>query len=74
MVIGPVKPDADPDPISRMYEDLRELKGIGDKSVTDASETIDEVLYGENGAWKGVLLEEIGDYALGLIHRVHNNL
>ena len=52
-VIGPVKPDADPNQISRMYKGLRELKGIGDKSVTDASETIDEVLYGENGAWKG---------------------
>jgi len=52
-VIGPVNSDADPDHISRMYEGLRELEGIGDKSVTDASETIDEVLYGENGAWKG---------------------
>ena len=52
-VIGPVKPDADPNQISRIYEGLRELEGIGDKSVTDASDTIDEVLYGENGAWKG---------------------
>jgi len=52
-VIGPVNSDADPDHISKIYEGLRELKGIGDKSVTDASETIDEVLYGENGAWKG---------------------
>lgn len=52
-VIGPVNSDADPDHISKIYEGLRELKGIGEKSVTDASETIDEVLYGENGAWKG---------------------
>lgn len=52
-VIGPVNSDADPDHISRIYEGLRELKGIGDNSVTNASETIDEVLYGENGAWKG---------------------
>lgn len=50
-VIGPVKSETAPDRISRMYEGLHELKGIGDKSVTDASET--KVLYGENGAWKG---------------------
>lgn len=39
-VIGPVKPDADPDRISRVYDGRRELEGIGKKSaisVTDAS-------------------------------------
>jgi len=52
-VIGPVKPDTDPDRISRVYEGLRELDGVGEHGITDASETIDEVLYGENGAWRG---------------------
>ena len=52
-VIGPVKPDTDPDHISRVYEGLRELDGAGEHGITDASTTIDEVLYGENGAWRG---------------------
>jgi phage terminase large subunit-like protein len=37
----------------RMYQELRKLHGIGPKGITDASTTLNEVLYGENGAWKG---------------------
>jgi predicted DNA-binding protein len=39
--------------LDRMYAALDKLEGIGDLDITDASTTIDEVLYGENGAWKG---------------------
>lgn len=36
-----------------MYRALKALDGAGGAGITDASTTIDEVLYGENGAWKG---------------------
>ena len=36
-----------------MYDVLKKLDGIGEKNVTDATETIDEVLYGKKGAWQG---------------------
>lgn len=39
--------------LDRLYEGLKQLDGIGDPSITDASTTIDEVLYGEQRAWKG---------------------
>ena len=39
--------------ILRTYQALDALDGIGDPTVTDASTTINEVLYGEHGAWKG---------------------
>lgn len=37
----------------RMYRAIDSLDGIGDSGITDASTTIDETLYGEQGAWKG---------------------
>jgi Arc/MetJ-type ribon-helix-helix transcriptional regulator len=37
----------------KMYAALERLRGIGKAGVTDASTTIDELLYGENGAWRG---------------------
>jgi hypothetical protein len=40
--------------IKRMYKGLFALKGVGKAGVTDASTTIDEELYGESGAWKGM--------------------
>jgi hypothetical protein len=39
--------------LKHMYEVLNQLEGIGPKGVTDASTTIDEVLYGEKGVWRG---------------------
>lgn len=39
--------------IDHMYNILKKLDGIGEKDITDASETIDEVLYGQKGAWRG---------------------
>lgn len=39
--------------IKHMYSVLKELDGIGGNEITDASTTIDEVLYGEKGAWRG---------------------
>jgi hypothetical protein len=39
--------------LKQMYTTLKELDGIGGAEITDASTTIDEVLYGEHGAWKG---------------------
>ncbi|PIR59227.1 MAG: hypothetical protein COU69_01420 [Candidatus Pacebacteria bacterium CG10_big_fil_rev_8_21_14_0_10_56_10] len=38
--------------IKHTYQVLKELDGIGGEDVTDASTTIDEVLYGEEGEWK----------------------
>ena len=40
--------------IKQMYKGLFALKGMGKTHITDASLTIDEELYGENGAWKGM--------------------
>jgi hypothetical protein len=37
----------------RIYGGLKRLKGSGSAGVTDASTTIDETLYGEQGAWQG---------------------
>ena len=39
--------------LERMYQALFALKGIIKEPMTDASTTIDETLYGENGVWKG---------------------
>ena len=39
--------------VQQMYTVLEELKGLGGEGIEDASSTIDEVLYGENGAWRG---------------------
>ena len=39
--------------LDRMYKVLKEMEGIGDPDITDASTTINETLYGENGAWRG---------------------
>lgn len=39
--------------IKHMYTVLKRNRGAGDKNITDASTTIDEVLYGKKGAWRG---------------------
>ena len=39
--------------LKQVYSGLQQLKGIGSKGDTDASRTIDETLYGEQGAWRG---------------------
>ena len=39
--------------LKRMYGNLMKLQGLGSKDVRDGSTTIDEVLYGEHGAWRG---------------------
>ena len=38
---------------SKMFAALRKWRGTGSPGVTDASQTIDETLYGANGSWKG---------------------
>ena len=45
-----------------MYDGLKRLKGVVKDPVTDASTTIDEVLYGENGAWRGTLPTDANPY------------
>lgn len=35
------------------YKVLRELDGVSQKQITNASEKINETLYGEQGAWRG---------------------
>jgi len=42
-----------PAELDALYAATRQVKGICKTPVNDASETIDEVLYGENGAWRG---------------------
>ncbi len=39
--------------LTRTYAALEKVKGISDANIQDASTTINETLYGENGAWKG---------------------
>jgi hypothetical protein len=39
--------------LRRMYAGLFSLQGMCKDPITDASTTIDEVLYGEHGAWRG---------------------
>jgi len=39
--------------LDRMYVALRKFQGGGSPGITDASTTIDETLYGDEGAWKG---------------------
>jgi hypothetical protein len=36
-----------------VYESLEKLKGIGKDTATDVSVTLNERLYGPEGAWKG---------------------
>jgi hypothetical protein len=36
-----------------LYAVMRSIEGICKDPIKDASSTIDEVLYGENGAWRG---------------------
>ena len=47
-----LKQDEYPD-LDRLYKAFEKMKGIAKEGVTDASTTIDEVLYGEEGAWRG---------------------
>lgn len=39
--------------LEKMYAALRKWQGSGSPDVTDASQTIDETLYGADGVWKG---------------------
>jgi predicted DNA-binding protein len=40
--------------LTKTYAALERVRGISDANVQDVSATINETLYGENGAWKGV--------------------
>jgi prevent-host-death family protein len=37
----------------QVYAGLARMEGIGDAQVKDGSTTVDKVLYGEQGAWRG---------------------
>jgi hypothetical protein len=39
--------------IQRTYEVLKEMRGMGEEGDAEASASIDELLYGEEGAWRG---------------------
>ena len=39
--------------LDKMYQGLFELSGMIKDPLVDASSTIDEVLYSENGTWRG---------------------
>lgn len=38
--------------LKRMYEALDKMRGLAKSNITEST-TIDVVLYGENGAWRG---------------------
>jgi hypothetical protein len=38
--------------LDKIYQALEKVRGIGPKGLTDTSTTINEILYGENGAWR----------------------
>jgi plasmid stability protein len=42
-----------PGDVLETYAALDRLEGIGDTDTIDASTMVDEVLYGEHGAWQG---------------------
>jgi hypothetical protein len=44
--------------LSRVYDVFRELDGIEGRGIDEASTMIDEVLYGEKGAWRGTIPDE----------------
>ena len=39
--------------LKQVYSGLQQLKGIGNRGDTNGSLTIDETLYGQQGAWRG---------------------
>ncbi len=39
--------------VKNAYKVFEKMEGIAKSNLTDASTTIDEVLYGEKGAWRG---------------------
>jgi predicted DNA-binding protein len=39
--------------LDKMYAAMEELMGIGTSGDPTVSESIDEILYGEHGAWRG---------------------
>jgi predicted DNA-binding protein len=39
--------------LEETYEAIWKMNGFINDPVTDASQTVDEVLYGEHGAWRG---------------------
>ncbi len=38
--------------LNELYAAMRDMRGICKDNVSDASITIDEVLYGESGVWR----------------------
>jgi plasmid stability protein len=39
--------------LQALYQGLKELEGAGKRGISDASTTIDEMLYGQKGVWRG---------------------
>ncbi len=39
--------------LDRVYRGLEQLQGIGSQDITDASTTINDLLYGHQGGWRG---------------------
>lgn len=39
--------------VRQLHQTLKEMDGAGGAGIADASTTIDELLYGDQGAWKG---------------------
>jgi plasmid stability protein len=48
--------------VKRMYQVLNELNGLGGVGLKDASSTIDEVLHGKQGAWRGTMPANESEY------------
>lgn len=39
--------------LQAIYRGLKELEGAGERGINDASMSIDTLLYGEKGVWRG---------------------
>lgn len=39
--------------LQALYKALKELEGAGERGISEASMTIDTLLYGQKGAWRG---------------------
>lgn len=44
--------------LQQVYDTLNQLDGFIDNPSTDTSQKIDDILYGEHGAWRGAIHED----------------
>lgn len=55
--LNPVFQNREKRKLSKMYSAIRKWQGSGSPGITNASQTIDETLYGASSGWKGKRVE-----------------